>query len=320
VFTKTSSELKVPDGYVAASGQVITVPWESGSSYFQMQIGNNQKHYNASFTLNWENDTIPLSVLTNVDAYVANIEIACELRPEIFLKWQVDTFNAIMAAYQRREAAYREQLAAATIRQSVAIVGRNPARNREIEKEEIKKACIRVMSGEDFSSFDSMNSGGTPPAYPEFNVQESMQEGRKIQFFEQAFEWDQLTYLFYPYFWGRKDRWLFVHQLEDMDPLFTKFLQAGAARVLVPVRPAYNGAVLQYLSPDQPPDDPWNGGDAPIINDPLYVGLADELREQTGGRADGVEVVGEPWEFKVPTSLVILEDDGSLPDLTGGTP
>jgi hypothetical protein len=77
--------------------------------------------------------------------------------------------------------------------------------------------------------------------------------------------------------------------------------------------------VLNYLSTEQPPADPWNGGSAPIINDPLYISLAAELREANGGRTAG-EPVDEPWQIKVPTSLVILQADAVLPNYTAPNP
>ena len=73
--------------------------------------------------------------------------------------------------------------------------------------------------------------------YPEFDVAEATAEGQVVRFFEQAFEWNNLTYLFYPYFWGRKSRWLDVFPLDDPDPQFRDFLRAGSARVPARGRP-----------------------------------------------------------------------------------
>lgn len=318
--SKASTELKMPPGYVAATAEFHGWHYSTSGASVYTQIGNFFTYNSDGLTgLNWEDQLVPFSVLAEATPWIMNVEIVCRLTPEAFAAWQVDTFNAIMTAYRERESAYREQLAAALIRQGVAIVGRNPARNREIEREEIKKACIRIMSGTDFSEFNAMHPAGGRADYPEFDVAESMTEGRQIQFFEQAFEWDQLTYLFYPYFWSNRPGWLDVHQLDDVDPLFSRFLQAGAARVLVPVRPPFNDAVLNYLSTEQPPADPWNGGSAPIINDPLYISLAAELREANGGRTAG-EPVDEPWQIKVPTSLVILQADAVLPNYTAPNP
>ena len=31
--------------------------------------------------------------------------------------------------------------------------------------------------------------------------------GAVVAFFERAFEWENLMYTYYPYFWGRAQRW-----------------------------------------------------------------------------------------------------------------
>ena len=123
---------------------------------------------------------------------------------------------------------------------------------------------------------------------------------------------------FYPYFWGSKANWVNIHQLEDNDPIFTKFLQAGAARVLLPVNLNYVPAVLHYLATlkSTGTGEPWNGGDAPILDDDLFISIANEIKTQTGGVDSGIKT-GNPWEVKIPTSLVVLQDideDPILPD------
>ena len=66
-----------------------------------------------------------------------------------------------------------------------------------------------------------------------------------------------MVYLFYPYFWGKKDDWVTVAQLTDDDPLFGQFLRAGAARVQVPVRQGFEEAIITYLSTGQA-KGPWS--------------------------------------------------------------
>ena len=149
---------------------------------------------------------------------------------------------------------------------------------------------------------------------PEVDVYESLDEGPIIQFFEQAFDWQQMTYLHYPYFWGRKTKWVDKSNESDPDPLFAEFLQSGAARVVVPASPAYNDAILYFLKATQPSlkERIWNGGAPPTINDLLYKSIADELRSQTDDLA-GAKPEGEPWEFTLPTSLVWLQAGPELP-------
>ncbi|MGP3774933.1 hypothetical protein ACTWJ8_29370 [Streptomyces sp. SDT5-1] len=148
--------------------------------------------------------------------------------------------------------------------------------------------------------------------WPAIDLKASREKGRLVQFLEQAFEWQHLSYLFYPYFWAEQPRWLdLMDRQDDTDPNFTAFLRAGMARVLVAVTPGYRRAVCCYLASRQP----WRGGRTPVIGDPLFVPLHHELREQTDDRLGG-KPDGEPWTFVVPTTLVYLHHSGDrLPDL-----
>jgi hypothetical protein len=149
-----------------------------------------------------------------------------------------------------------------------------------------------------------------PVQVPAVDLQQTTEEGPIIQFLEQAFEWQQINYIFYPYFWGRlPEKWFDAQRYYDEeDPLYAKFLQAGAARTLVAVRPGFEAAVMHYLTTRQP----WNGGPAPTIDDPLYVAIHEELRGQQDD-LNGAAPYGTPWEVVVPTSLVYLQETAGLP-------
>lgn len=137
------------------------------------------------------------------------------------------------------------------------------------------------------------------------DIEEAKEKGRYIQFLEQAFEWNQLSYLFYPYFWASRSKWIELMNREDQaDALFTRFLQAGSSKVLLAVKPGYENAVLHFLATREP----WEGGPAPVIGDPLYVPLYEEVRNQQD-KLSGSKPVGEPWEFTLPTSLIYLESE-----------
>jgi hypothetical protein len=157
--------------------------------------------------------------------------------------------------------------------------------------------------------------------YPEFDVADAALEGKIIQFFEQAFEWNNIVYRFYPYQWARKEKWDDLYALTDPDPLFTDFLRAGAARVIVPVHPSYNDALLYYLETGVL----WNGGEPPTINDPLYVSIVEELRSDAtvNDAGDGLPLckvdsetpcIVDEWDVKLPTNLVYLQRTPELPN------
>lgn len=146
-----------------------------------------------------------------------------------------------------------------------------------------------------------------PVSFSAMRIDEAAKRGRFVQFLEQAFEWGQLSYLFYPYFWARMPQWLQLISREDpSDPLFTEFLQAGSARVLLAVKPGYENAVLHFLATREP----WSGGPSPVIGDSLYLPLYEEVRNRQDDLA-GATPVGESWEFSLPTSLIYLETAGN---------
>jgi hypothetical protein len=208
--------------------------------------------------LDLEDDIVPVTMMGRTRFYALNIEIECRRAAWLFARWQHKTFDAILRAYQDRLATYETALAEAKASQSgVQIQGSNPARNREIEQLELQKSCIRLLTRCADLPSEAMKDDGEC-GYPEFDCCEAINDGSFEQFFEQLFEWRLMTYLFYPYFWGRKCRWEQIYQLEDVDPLFQRFLQAGFARVVVPVREFYEKAALRYLADGAL----WDGGEA----------------------------------------------------------
>jgi hypothetical protein len=48
------------------------------------------------------------------------------------------------------------------------------------------------------------------------------------------------------------------------------------------------------------------------IDDPLFISIAEELKNKTDDLS-GATPQGEPWEFTVPTTLVWLQNDSTLP-------
>ena len=93
-----------------------------------------------------------------------------------------------------------------------------------------------------------------------------------------------------------------MFQRNEVDTQFLEFLQAGSARVVVPVRPGFERAITHYLVTGEI----WDGnGEPPDTTSPLYVPILTEIKERTEG-PQGEIAVGDPWETHVPTPLVIL--------------
>jgi hypothetical protein len=149
--------------------------------------------------------------------------------------------------------------------------------------------------------------------FPLPRVDAARDKGRYVQFLEQAFEWQQLAYVCYPYFWAPTPRWIeLMNRSDRSDPFYSEFLQSGYARVMIAVTPAYEDAVLHFLATREP----WQGGPAPVIGDPLYLPIYEELRRAQDDLQNAT-AEGSHWDFTLPTSLAYLQNATTpLPPLT----
>lgn len=314
---QVSSNLKAPTGYRAVESWVgaefIEGNFTAGPVSFSyigssaIRVGRNRWTFGSGVNLvapeaHGEDDIIPIAFAgSSISGMAAAIEVRCERTTEHFRAWQLKAFQAIMTTYLRRKTEYDEQVRAAQI--DAELAARSPERNRDIERTELKKSCISLLRLSHFEDAGALSPPTPPLGAPEMHFWSVSLKAPAIQFFETAFEWEQMTYVFYPYFWGRKAEWGEAFAVDDADPLFSHFLRAGAARVVVPVRPAFTEAVLFYVEAGEI----WMGASPPVIGDPMYVSVVDQLAEQRDAPQDGVPV-GDPWEYRVPTDLIYLEN------------
>jgi hypothetical protein len=241
------------------------------------------------------------------------IDIVFLRTQEAYEAWQAKNYDALAEAYRNSVQKYEQDVAElkaqaqaqADRNKAAAPFGTPPAQSRRTVMEELKKQCSSVITRQWFDQAGSVNDS----APPTFDFDLAQQQGDFARFFEQAFEWDQMQYVFYPYYWARQKTWADRFRRQDIDPDFQEFLRAGAARVVAPVRPGFEVAVMHYLETFQI----WNGqGDPPGVHDPLYVPIITELEERTGA-PQGEIPVGDPWLTHVPTPLAILRTDAKLP-------
>lgn len=267
------------------------------------------------------NDKIPVTLNSlHHRSFILNVSMKFKVTNAWKEKWQRETYEKIRAAYETAQANYEDKLTALQTRQGIEVKGRNPKINQEIIRTELKKHSITMLSKQfDTKSgfdtyFDAMKpdtsiqkEGKEITRMPAIDIDDAKDEGNLIQFLEQAFEWQQLTYLFYPYFWGKIEEWTkSSNRYDEADSLFTQFLQAGSVRVVVPVTWAYNEAILHYLCTGKP----WEGGEVPAIDTKLYLSIYGELKDQQDDLT-GAAPEGDSWEVVVPTSLVYLQDSTS---------
>jgi hypothetical protein len=310
-----SGQLQIDEGYKAIHGTVSVVCniWEDSFSV-DLALGSRTHRYKNNLSWVWsvalsdERDSIPFALDTlHVSQVAAAVEVKCQRTDRAMMKWRLDTHAKLTQAYKARLSEYEEKLAALEMQAGVAIEGKNPALNLELMNDELKKNCISILTEQYFDLFDAIATGTN--GLPQIDLYENEAEGPYVRFFEQAFEWEHMTWVTYPYFWGRKNQWDERISYEDTDPIFNQFLKSGYCRVAVPARPGFEGAIDHFMTYGEI----WNGGPLPAISNPLYLPIADEIAERLDRPGDEFPE-GEPWLVRIPTTLVHLRPDDKLPE------
>jgi hypothetical protein len=309
-----SAVITIDDGYRAIWGSVIALKniWGNDVSV-DVALGTRSQRlglgeWTWTTNLNDERDSLPFALDTFRASQVSvAVEVKCQRTERAMEKWRLDTHAKLTTAYKARLSEYEEKLKALEVQQGVAIRGKNPALNLETMNDELKKNCITILTDQHYDLFDSIDLSPSN-SLPQMDVTEAGAEGSYVRFFEHAFEWEHMTWITYPYFWGRKNQWEERLAYEDPDPLFNQFLKSGFCRVSVPVRPGFEGAIDHFMNYGEL----WNGGPLPTISSPLYLPIADEIAERLDRPGDEIPQ-GDPWYVRIPTTLVHLRADDRLP-------
>lgn len=237
---------------------------------------------------------------------VVHVTLQCVRTAAGLWPWQQQTYEQIAAAYWALKRQRADEQAAQSTGSGVEIKGDSPERNKEVIIEELKRGVIEMLTGSNFKGRDAMQSvpDGQPPLV---NLDLAITVAEEIQFIEQAFEWENLTYVLYPYFWAKYERWPQLADVTGTDPDFDRFVRSGSARVVVPARPKFENEVCAYVDFGVL----WGGGPVPTVNDPDYLSVAAEIMAQQSPPEDGEKLTS--WEVRLPTTLVWLDYDNTLP-------
>jgi len=321
--------IKVPENYRAISGYIQkTNPHYVNAQptrIFEFYVGEYNfirfvasDFLNKSFGMNGETGDIPVTARTfdNLTQFNFAIGINCQRTDKALEVWQLKTHAAIMAGYQRQLADYQDKLAQymAAVRSQMALA-QNYSHDPSIEQQELKRAFIYLLLGEHFAQAylptpdpSPLDPGMIPPQVIPPDPAYVRDWGAMVAFFERAFEWENIMYTYYPYFWGRPARWGELILIQDIDPQFEAFLKAGAARVVIPARPGFEAALAHY----QETGDIWMGEEIPDMFSDYYVSIIAEIKARNF--APGDEICVAEWDVSLPTTLVMLKEDATLPE------
>jgi hypothetical protein len=240
---------------------------------------------------------------------------------EAMERWKSATWAAVLKAYAAKKQAYDQALAVAKAQATSETVAQTfqlrEDQYRSIELTELKRGCIDLITEGTAVGHTSISvavDGKPTTVYREEDAtlipgwRSPLANGSVAEYFERAFEWDQTTYEFHPYYWAASERWAETAQAAGADPIFENFLRAGSASVSVPVRPGFERTVIFFLKTGLI----WGGGYLPLFTNPDMLDVYADV--ELGTQLDPPEQIGEPWELRLPTSLVMLQEVDELPE------
>jgi hypothetical protein len=304
-----SENMVLPDGYGLNKAYVSAIG-ERGATWgrYYVAVGDNTREYwagnvpkqlfledNENLELDKFSETVPVGIqFVGITCGLVTVSMELLRKSDHFAKWQLETYNAIITAYESRLQEYKDSLAELELKKAGSLKD-NPAYYREIENIVLKKNCISYLIGHT-NMGKSFVSGSETKEFA-VNITANMDKyAASAKFFEQAFEWNIMSYILYPFYWAGSEKWTKLYNIGNDDPLYQNFLRAGMARVVVTVRPGFEESVMHYMQTGQI----WNGGEVPVIGDNLYLSIIEELKEQE-------YIVDEVWETRVPTTLNVIQ-------------
>ena len=195
----------------------------------------------------WPESTIPVNFRSHGQfdkTMYVQITVNCKRTPEYFTEWQLRTWEQIKSGHQVLVSNYEQQMRELEFATAELFEtrGRPEKENRRVEREELQKWAIKIMRNKSFK----FNAVEEISRVAEISALAANDQVEIVQFFEETFEWDYMSYILYPYFWGRRDAWNLRMDINDPDGRHLEFLKSGSCRVIVPITPGHEEQFLRY--------------------------------------------------------------------------
>jgi hypothetical protein len=264
--------LKVPDGYLAGTGSMSLKGWMSvrnkpnGIKQYERGYavlllngrrfggqqgtggGNDLGADGSEWTLNEQlllqgglAGEVGVSITTNLNGISGSIRLDCTRTRAAEDAWAQKMYGLFATAFQARMDAYRDAQSRAGL-ENTSWAGSLPAEKcREIERRELQRGVLSQLTQNHLEALgnavlaEPAASSARPPA-PVAQLGTLEDYAHIVTFFEQVFDWLNMSYVFSPYVYGRRSEWARLAVADDADAQFKAFLSAGSVRVQIPVR------------------------------------------------------------------------------------
>ncbi|PCJ91298.1 MAG: hypothetical protein COA50_16565 [Flavobacteriaceae bacterium] len=239
------------------------------------------------------------------------ITIELSLTDERSREWQFEAYSRVAERYEQMKRDYDLAVIRAEATQPEEEIDLPSGARRRLKKmarNELQRAAIGIMRNRPVD-YDLINDVAAQSLlFPTTDIPRLKAKEAEIQFLQQAFEWEHLSWVLYPYFWGRREGtpgWKNTVVQDHPDPDFAAFLNAGAARLQISVRPGFQDLVKHFMETGEV----YEGNGLPKMGDPGYVPFIDEQINSLGGPGEEVQWPPEnpvEWDVVTPTPLVLV--------------
>ena len=245
--------------------------------------------------------SMPITISASFSGmFAVNVVWTAVLTPEALHQWKSATYAAILKGYTGKKQAYDQAVALVQAQVETETLDRTFAlrtdQYRAIELTELKRGCLELLTEGTATGRTSISvaDDGTPTiVHHEADAtgltdwRSPLANGTVADYFETCLEWQQATYESHPYYWAGAERWAETAQAMSADPVFERFLQAGSASVVVPVRPGYERPFLFFLKTGLL----WSGRYLPLFTSPEMLAVYADV--ELGMQLDPPVQIGE---------------------------
>lgn len=317
-YQVTSFEVNVPEGYVVDSvSRKAWHGWFNDAKRFDWKSGNDVSRY--------KDRAGPFQYVVGAQhlvSFLVRLRIRTKLTTEAFAAWQMKVWTLLRDAANLRYAERRQMLEDRLRTLTEEIGSQDPLSLRKREREEIMRGVLVWLFGPDFAfspkGLPATLTGEEGAVLNAAVWARVSDHGKVIQFLHHAIEWENMVYVLYPYFWSHPARWDLKKDLDHPDLQHRAFLKAGAARVVLTIRPGFEKAFLSFME---------TGGFDALPPDHPYMTMAEELAAFAKTNYPGIpaanpegaesaeqgQTIGTWFEY-TPTSAMDIGVGDALPE------
>jgi hypothetical protein len=192
------------------------------------------------------------------------LTVHCEPTDTAMAQWRSSVWNTLFNAAQTQFFAKQQQINAQINDLQSKISNVDTLTLRREENDEIMKCALRWLLGTNFEFMpqnvvDIFQKAGAPAEQygVHFTGNDSglsssdwsivKQNEDRINFINQAIDWDNIIYFVYSYFWDDPQSWSFIRQIQHPDATRQAFLRAGSARIVLTVRQGWELAWTYFV-------------------------------------------------------------------------